>query len=394
MTIGSRLRTTFTIGALLSAVSGFTSARAALTLTQFVDCVGPNIYNYEPGSTCTLGPNGSSGTAWPVTSQINVTRSGITIKGSLPAGYSGGTPSGVILKRSANISKIMSVTAHSVTIQDLVFHGSKSVYGLAQTKHDLSFSYPSWNNYVLDSIFMDAPGIAINAQYYTYIQYCDFHDAGYVGVLTFTGSGGVTDVGIYGGSFSDVGTNAVYFQHGATNSIVYDVDFYGNHKTCVWNSPGGQILLDYTTSGIWIQNNWIEGNFAYCGASYPQSSAGIETEGTSHVLTGNTVKEHRWWGIYGTAANNIEISYNTIIYNGLYYADDGYGDGVRLFGKKGLLTCSPSNYTIKNNTISSNYGWGIRATKDGCSAPNTSTVSLSDNTIEYNPYGPTNIPAP
>jgi parallel beta-helix repeat protein len=298
-------------------------------------------------------------------------------------------PGGVILKRNANIYAILYVTGASVTVKNLVLDGNKAAYP-GGVKHDLDFVYPSWNNFVISSTFKNAPDKAVNAQYYTYVQYCNFYDAEHVGVLTWASANNTTDIGIYNSYFTRTGANAVYMQSGLKNSIIFDSDFVENHKTCSWGSPGGQILIDATTSGIWVQNNLIDGNYSYC-SSYPQSSAGVEAYGTSHVITGNTAKRHRWFGMYFTGASNIQISSNTIENNGL----QANSDGIRLFGQVSGTPCASNpTYSISNNQIRYNYGWGIKATRDGCTGPNTSTVTLSGNTFVGNGLGNFSIPVP
>lgn len=361
---------------LFGLLAGYSQLKA-LDLPGFRGCLSAS----GSGSTCELDPNWAGGeiVPWGVTTPIPVERS-VTVQGN--PSY----PGQVSLLRAAAIGNIMTVSAPGVTIKSLVFDGNKPSYP-SSSYVDLNFYHGSWNNYVIDCNFINSPGVSLQVIYYTYVQYCQFYNSGYVGVIAYSAYGDVTDIGIYNSYFYRVGTNAVFFNGGARNSIVYDSDFIENHYTCAWSSPGGQILLDPSTSSDYVQNNYVDGNYSYC-PSYPQSSAGLEGYGSSHSVTGNTFKRHRWHGVYFTAASAITISSNTIESNDT--------NGINLSGKDGALTCSSNpSYTILSNSIQSNSQWGILAYRNGCSAgPSSSTISLSGNTITGNGSGTTSLNNP
>lgn len=369
---------------LVTALSSLAFAPAelrGLDLTNFRNCVSSS----GTGSTCTLDPNWSGGgiIPWDVTTPIAVQRA-VTVQGNLSY------PGQVILERAAAVANMMYIapSGSGATIKNLEFDGNKAAYA-GGSFTDLDVQSGTWNIVIRDCTFRNAPDFAVNVNYYTYIHYSNFYDARLVGILTYNPYSNNTDIGVYNSTFAGVGTNAIYLSSGSRNSILYDNFFYENHKTCAWGSPGGQILLDETTSGITVQNNDVDGNLAYCGPSYPSSSAGLEGYGSSHLITGNTFSNHRWFGMYFTGASGIEISYNIVEYN--------QSNGVNLTGTVGgWPPCSPwPTYTMTSNTIRHNSGWGIYAAKSGCTAgPSSSTISLSGNTFVGNGSGATSLNNP
>src|SRR5580693_2255912 len=96
----------------LLALAGSCSAQEApqLTLTQFTDCVGPDLYDYDQGTgICDLMPNSSNGGYWVANSTIYVTRSSILLEG---ANFS----TAGIERGSSSMDAIMSISADDVTV--------------------------------------------------------------------------------------------------------------------------------------------------------------------------------------------------------------------------------------------------------------------------------------
>lgn len=346
----------------------------ALDLGTFRTCVSAA----GSGSTCILDPNwnGTQIIPWDVIgTEIKVERP-VTAKGN------DSYPGQVKLKRQAALTYMMTVTASATgsTIRNIEFDGSGGTY-TGTNYVDLNFEYGSYNNFVQNSTFRNAAGWAVVAPFYTYVQTCNFYNSNYGSVLAFSGGNDGTDIGVYTSYFERAGINAVYMHGSTRNSIVFDSDFFENHYTCISNNPGGQIILEDRTTGIYVQNNVVDGNYSSCPFPNPESSAGLEGYGTSHQITGNTFKNHRWFGIYFTASSAITISNNIITAN--------WKNGINLSGTDGILPCSSSaTYSITGNTITSNLWYGLYAQRSGCSAgPSSSTVTQSGNSYSGNGFG-------
>jgi parallel beta-helix repeat protein len=375
----------------LFALAGPCSAQAnpyQLTLDQFTDCVGPNLYNYDHGTgICQLIPNDTNGGFYILNSTINVTRSSILVAGQnfSTAGLQRG---------NSSMDAIMSITGDNVTVYFLDFNGSGSGNGYfgegagsIPTCSDTCDQYLDLdvasagtgpeNVVVLNCFFEYSPNYSVQAWANIEINSSTFEYVGYSGIFIYGPSApGAGNVLVEGSSFIDNGGSgiAVVGLTGSQNTIEYNY-LINTHYLCFDSSPGGQIYVDPSSSGISVYDNNVNASTP-CPNGY--GSQGLEMYGTNHTVDSNTFQYQVQQGITIASGNGISVTNNTIENNGQ--------GGLAITGQFPGTGCiaNPETYTVSGNTIESNSLYAIQITQAGCSVSVGPTPLTSYNTISGN----------
>lgn len=280
----------------------------------FITCVSSS----GTASTCTL-PAGT----YTVTSAIPVERSGITVRGGSM------TPSGTVLQRGANNSRIMTVNSGltGVIIEYLTFDGNR----FAVPGYNLSCLSGNSNYWDLDL----CPGAGSCSSSGTVtVQYVDFENAP-GDALRIAGSPSTVSYSNFSplGSASATRSTAVRLYGSQSGAYYNTIDYAGTAGINVLGSgdyvygnylgqnryeqsdggPGGQLYLDAGSSNASVTANFINGNYWHTtgqpvnGCSTPNNGvtgpSGVEAYGSNQYLYNNGVIQNMGTGIQVGGSN-------------------------------------------------------------------------------------------
>jgi hypothetical protein len=408
--------------------------------SAFLTCISAS----GSGSTCTLAAgtydvNGSA--TYPI---LKVGRG----SSSSPLTIEGAAGGGTILKRTVNgttwptsIGEVLS-GVYDVTFSYLTFEGNSPNMPAASYEgsyFDLDLqegtgSSVVWDTYVSNCTFQDTPALAIFTNYYSYISDNTF---------TFnstTAYSGTHAIQTYNNNYTAYSTNiqfndnTVYNAGGGATAITGSTDveingniFAGNQQNCTYEGWGSQVGVvenwgatyaagetGYWVNSVEIENNTIDGP-SPAGVAVSCSS-GLELYGTNYTIEDNVIINHAGSGLVtlglgstgtyaGLPTGGATISGN---YIGVCPAGNSYcaagaagnsEDGILLedFPTIAEIPCPTAIdptylFTISSNYIEHNGDYAIEGIANSCvpptysvyQAPNSSTVSLSSNTISSN----------
>jgi len=366
---------------------------------------------------------------YEVPSAFVVPRSNVTIEGA--AG--GGT---ALFRTKTGSSWPVSIAEvqggnQNVTFEYLTFYGNSWQMGQTQTINNTAWfdvdlqqtNRPggTWvqDNYVSNCTFYDTPGIAIFANYNTFIsgnwfyfvtQNPQYHstanDTGCCAVFVYNNPGTTSSSYIHFTSNYVVGAGGGGTGIKATNVLIQGNYFYDNMQNCGYAGAGSQVgVTDNPGGGTYASNVEIFSNiivnepppanlgtFSFVNNQSPCSS-GTELWGTNYTINQNTITNHSYTGIEMENAAYVTMWDNTI--------ENNAGDGIDL-NTTTSVPCNGPNpaptppttlFTIEDNYLEYNAN-GIASTyvitsgnQGNCGTDqfaNAQTVSLSGNVISGN----------
>jgi hypothetical protein len=387
----------------------FASSARALTLAQFIDCIGPNTGNYgtyDSGTgitTCSLDTNASP-YALPTSGAgsigLEIQRSNLLVTGGST------NPGDTVLQRSLLSQEWMMYAdagVTDVTIEYLTFDGNR--YGISGLNCNVGFQDLELNNadgshangvftvqYVNfingPDISLDMNGIVEGGVRASTVSYSNF------GVMTdHSKANRATSIWLAGNYSGAYYNNVYYAGTAAINLLGYAQVAYNNtlySSRYEQGDSGGALYIGDGTTYATVAANIIDGNNwqittgQYINGCYHAAGAtlsGIEGYGSGHRYFDNEVFNHTgdavnlqgtsgtWSGLL-IAGNNPFNSSDTVryIHNNAY-------DGVRLKGGSGNGTTSGVEFDGVN--IAGNGAYAIEIYSGGVVATSTGFTSGS-----------------
>jgi hypothetical protein len=310
-----------------------TRQAAALNLQQFTQCIGPQ----GTGPVCQL----DAGT-YPLSQQLLIARSNITIKGTIQTSNRDTT-----LQRAPGWQYSLLIDigppltlppVANVTIRDLTFDGNK-----AQTNGSFSYFgelYFSTTKSVLiaNCNFINSPsiglvvlgrgasGVVVNASFFSgagefgMFAGASGNSAGYLGCANIVVP---DDVIVANSQFYGVGENAIYAS--ATHLRLLNDIFTDTHTYFVngYTDFGGQVDLDPCTDTAAVVGNNFQGSQQVPGDGHTQ---GIELHGTNISVVNNIIQGNWDDGIaLGGAANVLIANWDSV---SLIVGNEGNGIAI------------------------------------------------------------------
>ena len=329
-----------------------------LNLTDFRDCIGPNIGNH--GYVCALqsGTYDIDGSATPT---LLIERSNITVEGLWPY---------PTLRRNGAFSAPLIGTSSSaswVTIQNFVIDGNWQNGGSsgASVEVDLpNCSYCQVNSVEMDNSSKFA--LYLHHDSPTAVRWSSFSNNLLAGI--YMDSGSCSNPSLWSPSVCQSIVNSTFTGNGGSgisffsqNAQAVSNTLAGNTAHCPDPAPVGQIYVDSGSDAIVISNNTVEGALT-CSNGYWGN--GLELHGTNLTIANNTIKNNAGEGIYMESTQGVQITGDDIENNN----QKGSGSDCRVgFPGIRLHTASTSRATANitiNGVTSIGQAYGVQA--DSC----------------------------
>ena len=375
-------------------------ASDALTLQDFIQCIGPQ----GQGPVCQLDAG-----SYSINATLFIGRSNITIQGGVPA-----SPSSTTVQRAAGFtdSLLRDTTAplaplHSITIRNLTFDGNRT-----QNTGPYSSYSPEATVFTATSVlisncsFIESPntglglygagtsGVVVNNSTFS-------HDlifglwagpTGNFGGATYLDCAGVTfpsNVVVANSQFDRSGENAILgdfiglqlIGNTFTNTYTYAVVAGVN-----WGGAGGQIDLTPCTQNAAVVRNTFQGGSAPPDPGLsPGTTQGIEVHASDVSIVNNTVSYNWFDGLsLGGAADIFVANWDST--TGFL---NNTGGGISITQGTGSDSIRPVDFiTIDTTVVSNNLRWGLWSMTSG--AP-INHVTVTNSCLQNNAYGPESL---
>jgi hypothetical protein len=374
------------------AAIGLIQACSVASLADFTKCIGPQ----GMGAVCQL----DTGT-YPLSTQLQIGRSNITIKGTILT-----SPSDTILQRAPgwHYSLLIDVGPPStatpvanITVRDMTFDGNRSqntdVWSsyfaelMINTTKSLLVTNCDFINSPAISFVVEgrgASGVVVNNSYFANAVIYGFW-AGATGSNMLEAPNGFElcptlvipdDIVVANSSFENGGESVITLD--ATNVQITNNIFRNNKSDTVpFNDSGGQIDLSVCTANGAVVGNTFEN--APLGSN-GQPGGGIELHGTDLTIVNNLIINNAGPGVATAGVQRVFLAN----WNQATTTSRNNGGGVALYHPSGWR--ADDSITIDTSNITDNGGYGVWIYTDDIPITN---VTLTNNCLAGNTYGPT-----